>query len=225
VRQAFAAEKPHLLTLPDNPYPAEDLAEVAVGRTPYVRFDLNDYSVPADFVRRTLVVLATLDTVRILHGNDVIASHPRSWSRGEQIEDPAHVRDLLEAKCEARRHRGLDRLQLAAPSATKLFLELAQRGGNLGSATAGLLRLLDSHGSTALEAAIAETLARDTPHLAAIRHILDRKRHEQGQPPALPVALPDDPRVRDLAVRPHRLEDYEQIHKETDDDHDPEPEA
>ena len=34
--------------------------------TPYVRFDDNDYSVPRRYVARTLVVSATLTTVRVL---------------------------------------------------------------------------------------------------------------------------------------------------------------
>ena len=47
-------------------------------RWPYVRFDLKDYSVPHSYVRRAVVVYATLDTVRIVEGTTVIATHPRS---------------------------------------------------------------------------------------------------------------------------------------------------
>ena len=78
MHEAFAEEKPHLLALPENPFPAEERIEVSVNKTPYVRFDLNDYSVPHTHVRRTLIVRATLDTVRILAGAEVIATHPRS---------------------------------------------------------------------------------------------------------------------------------------------------
>jgi hypothetical protein len=59
VREVFAEEKPHLLSLPDNPFPCEERVEVSVGKTPYVRFDLNDYTIPHDHVNRTLMVLAT----------------------------------------------------------------------------------------------------------------------------------------------------------------------
>ena len=41
-----------LLKLPDNPYPVVEQVPVAVGKTPYVRFDKNDYSVPHSHVRR-----------------------------------------------------------------------------------------------------------------------------------------------------------------------------
>jgi len=39
--------------------PADERVAVEVGKTPYVRFDLNDYSVPPTHVRRTLVVVAS----------------------------------------------------------------------------------------------------------------------------------------------------------------------
>lgn len=56
VRQALAQEQPQLLPLPENPYPVEEQVAVKVGKTPYVRFDLNDYTVPHTCVRRTLTV-------------------------------------------------------------------------------------------------------------------------------------------------------------------------
>jgi hypothetical protein len=58
VREAFAEEAPRLLKLPDNAYPLIERVAVKVGKTPYVRFDLNDYSVPHTQVERTLTVLA-----------------------------------------------------------------------------------------------------------------------------------------------------------------------
>ena len=46
VREVFAEEAPRLLPLPDNPAPLLERVPVSVGKTPYVRFDLNNYSVP-----------------------------------------------------------------------------------------------------------------------------------------------------------------------------------
>src|SRR5438093_1496377 len=221
VREAFDAEKPSMLALPDEPFPTEERVAVHVGKTPYVRFDLNDYSIPHTHVRRTLLVLASLDTVRIFDGNVLVASHPRSFDRDAQIEEPAHAAALVEAKRHAHEHRGMDRLHHAAPSSKNLFTEIAQHGRNLGSVTWGLVRLLDAHGAAALEEAIAEALEHSVPHLPAVRHILDRKRHERGQPPPIAVSLPEDPRIRNLVTRPHRLNDYEDLHKEPKNDHEP----
>lgn len=226
VREVFAEERPKLPGLPANPFPTTERVEVQVGKTPYVRFDGNDYSVPHSCVQRTLVVLATLDTVRVHDdANAILASHPRCFDRGQQIEHPAHIAALLDHKRHAREHRAKDRLHHAAPSAKALFLAAAERNHHLGVLTRGLLELLDAHGSRALELAIADALERDAPHLAGVRHCIDQRRHQSGQPPPLALALPDDPRLRTLHVRPHDLADYDQLqdrdpHESDDDEHD-----
>ena len=151
VHEVYAEEKPYLLALPAQPFPCDERISVSAHKTPYVRFDLNDYSIPHSYVQRTLSVLASLDTVRVVDGQDVIAKHPRSFDRGAQIEDPAHIAALVADKRAARAHRAQDRLQHAAPSAKTLFVRAAERGAHLGVLTRGLLQLLASHGAAALE--------------------------------------------------------------------------
>jgi hypothetical protein len=56
VRQAFAVEQPRLLALPAAGYALGQRLEVSVAKTPYVRFDWNDYTVPHTHVQRTLSV-------------------------------------------------------------------------------------------------------------------------------------------------------------------------
>ena len=211
VRQAFAQEQPRLLALPDNPFPTDERLEAKVGKTPYVRFDLNDYSLPSTHVQRLVTVVASPQQVRVLDGAAVIACHPRSYDQGAQIEDPAHLAELVARKRAARHHRGQDRLAQAAPNSRDLLLAAAARGENLGSLTAALLRLLDAYGSSELQAAIAEALQRGVPHPNAVRLSLARRREQRDQPPPVPLSLPDDPRVRDQAVRPHALADYDQL--------------
>ncbi len=222
MRECFEEERPRLLTLPDNPFPSEERIVVRVHKTPYARFDLNDYSVPHTHVRRTLEVRATPDTVRILDAGAVIATHPRSYDRDEQVEDPPHIKDLADQKRCARRHRAMDRLHHAAPSGAKFFAAAAQRGVHLGALTRGLTDLLDTHGAAALEAALTAALAEDSVHLPAVRHFVDQHRARRGARPPIPVHLPDDPRVRELNVRPHNLTDYEQLTRKDSDERLPE---
>jgi hypothetical protein len=211
VREAFLQEQPRLLHLPENPFATEERVEVKVGKTPYVRFDLNDYSLPYTHVQRQLSVVASPQEVRILDGAAVIARHPRSYDKGAQIEDPAHIAELAARKRAARHHRGQDRLAQVAPNSRELLMAAAERGENLGSLTAALLRLLDTYGASELQAAIAEALARGVPHPNAVRLSLERRREQRALPPPMPVILPDDPRVREAAVRPHALADYDQV--------------
>ena len=215
VEEVFAEERAHLLELPEHPFPCEERVAVQVNKTPYVRFDANDYSVPHHYVERTLVVSATLQSVRVLDSGAVLATHPRSFDRGHQIEDPAHIEALERDKRNAREHRATDRLHHAAPSAKALFAAAAKRHHHLGVLARGLIELLNAHGPLALERAIAAALEADAPHLAGVRHLIDQQRQQADKPPPLPLALPDDPRLRSLHVRPHDLADYDRLHDES----------
>jgi len=217
VRAVFAEEHVHLIALAENPFPVDEQLLVSVRKQPYVRFDLNDYSVPHAHVGKTLSVVASLKRVRILDGLNLIAAHPRSFDRGAQIEEPAHIEALAGHKRAARTHRAQDRLHHAAPSAQALFLCAARRGVHMGVLTRGLTALLDSHGPDALEAAIAAALNEDAVHLGAVRHFIDQHAHARGEPPPLALALPE--RVRTLRVRPHPLSDYDHLSEENPDEH------
>ena len=177
---------------------------------------LNDYSIPHRYVGRTLVVSATLNTVRILDAGAVLATHRRSFDRGQQIEDPAHIEELERHKRHAREHRATDRLHHAAPSAKALFVAAAQRNHHLGVLARGLIELLNAHGPVALERAIAAALDADAAYLGGVSHFIDQQRKESDKPPPLALALPDDPRLRTLSVRPHDLADYDRLHDESD---------
>lgn len=213
VGDAFVEERTRLLPLPPEPFVTDERVEVHVGKTPYVRFDLNDYSVPHDHVRRTLSVVATLDTVRIVDGTAVVAQHARSWSRGDQVENPEHIEKLVQHKARARKARGLDRLTRAAPSVEQLFARAAERGANLGNMTARLLAVLEAVPAAELEAAVAEAVAHDAHHVGAVRQILDMRRAQRGQPPAV-VARFSTPRAAQVVVQPHNLADYDRVNQE-----------
>ena len=217
VRQAFAHEQLQLLPLPDNPFVADEVAAVHVGKTPYARFDLNDYSVPHTHVQRTVTVRATPDRVRILDGLAVIADHPRSYDRTAQIEDPSHVA-LIAHKRKAREHRGANRLTNAVPASKELLVGAAARGSNLGSITLGLLRLLDRFGANELQAAIEDALAHGAPHPHSVRIALERRREARQAPPPVAVDLPEHVRAKDTFVQPHQLATYDTLTENRNDD-------
>lgn len=159
--------------MPDNPYPLIERVAVKAGKTPYVRFDLNDYSIPHTKVQRLLTVLADPNEVRIVDGAQMFACHRRSYDKGAQIEDATHVQALVEHKRAARRHRGTDQLAKVAPESQTLLLRAAERGDNLGAITAALLRLLERYGAAELDAAIREAIERGVPHPNAVRLALE----------------------------------------------------
>jgi hypothetical protein len=211
VREVFTEEVPRLLALPDNPAPLLEQVAVSVGKTPYVRFDLNNYSVPHTHVRRVLTVLADPHEVRVVDGGALLACHRRSYDRDAQIEHPGHVEALVEQKRSARQHRATDRLIQAAPASQTLLIRAAERGANLGTITAALMRLLAQTSAAELQLAILEALQRGVPHPNAVRLALARRREQRGEPPRVGVALPAHLQARDTTVQPHALETYDQL--------------
>ncbi len=211
VRDVFADEAPRLLPLPDNPAPLLERVAARVGKTPYVRFDLNDYSVPHTHVRRTLTVLADTHEVRIVDGAHVLACHRRSYDKGAQVEQPEHVEALVAHKRAAHQHRATDHLAQVAPASQELMLCAAERGANLGAITTGLMRLLARYGAGELQAAIREALDRGVPHPNAVRLALERRREQHGELPPVAIALPAAVQARDTPVQPHALDTYDRL--------------
>lgn len=216
IRDVFAEEQPKLIALPGNPFITDERVEVSVGKTPYIRFDLNDYSVPHTRVRRVLTVIATTTKVTVLDNSEIIATHDRSYDKGKQIESEEHIKELADWKKEARVHRGQNRLTKAVPNSQTLLIQAAERGYHIGSITSYLLRLLDRYGAAELEAAIEEALQRGVPHPNAVRLNLEKRREERQQLPPVQINLPDDERVRNLVVRPHQLDSYDPLKQTTE---------
>jgi hypothetical protein len=218
VAEVLADEQPRLLSLPAHPFDTGAMRAVSSGKTPYVRFDRNYYSIPHTHVRRPLTLLASATTVRLLAGLEEIARHARSYDTGQTIEHEAHVADLIAATRHDNPSSARDRLRLAVPAAATLLERLATRGESLRVHVARLLGLLDDYGPQELTAAIERALERDALGAGAIAHILETRRRQRGLKPPIPMALPDRPGVRDLDVTPHRLETYDDLTRSDPDD-------
>jgi transposase len=218
VAQVLTQEQPRLLPLPAHPFETDVLRAVSSGKTSYVRFDRNNYSIPHTHVRRPVTLLASATLVRIVAGAQEIARHARSYDTAQTIEDQAHLEGLLAATHQANPSTGRDRLRLAVPAIATLFERLAARGESLRAHTGRLLTLLDDYGPSELAAAVAQALERDALGAGAIAHILETRRRQRGQKPPIPLALPDRPGVRDLNVPAHPLESYDVLTRSDPDD-------
>jgi len=209
VADALDEERGRLLPLPAHPFACDLVRPVVSGKTPYLRYDGNDDSIPHTLIRRPLTLVASDHELRILDGPTEVARHPRSYDRAQRIEAEAHLAALTAAKRRAHDLRGRDRLRHACPHADAFLDALARRGERLAPHTTALLRLLDQYDPGELDAALAEAVARDALSAWAIAHRLDQRARARRTAPPVPLLLPADPRVRDLRVTPHRLADYD----------------
>lgn len=213
VGEAFEQEQSKLMALPDTDYPTDEQVEVKVGKTPYVRFERNDYSVPHTHTRKILQVVASPTEVRIMDCGECIATHARCYDKRKQIEDPVHIEGLKKQKRAAHEHSGKDRLSHAVPGSIELLERAAKRGDNIGSIVSTLLRMLDQYGATELEIAIQETLNGGAAHPNGVRIVLERRREERDLPPPIPVNLEQHPKAQEVSVKPHDLASYDLLNE------------
>ncbi|MDE0031428.1 MAG: IS21 family transposase, partial [Deltaproteobacteria bacterium] len=189
VGDAFARERKLLMPLPDVPFPTDAVCPVRIGKTPYARFDGNDYSVPPGHVGATLTVLASPERIRILDGESEVAVHNRSWDRKARVEDPAHVKALIAGKRHGRTMGMRDRLIRAVPRAQDLLAAAGARNDNVAMIAQTLTRRLDRHGADELDRAIGLALERGSPHSNTVIRILETG---HGARQRLPVELGTD---------------------------------
>ncbi len=216
VAEALDEERARLLPLPQHPFPIDTMRVVSSGKTPYLRFDKNDYSIPHVLIKKPLTIVASESVVRVLDGDAEVARHARSWGVRQQVEDERHLSALGAAKQKARDHRGRNRLFSACPAAEPFLGQVALHGGHLGGTTSRLLHLLDQHGADELEFALAEAHRRGAFAAQSVAHVLDQRRRARGAPVPLQISLSSDPRVQNLVVTPHNLDRYDRL----GDDHD-----
>ncbi len=211
VAEALVEEQERLLPLPEHPFPTDTLRAVSSGKTPYVRFDKNDYSIPHTLIKKPLTLVASESVVRVLDGELEVARHKRSWGVRQQVEDEHHLAALATEKRKARDHRGRNRLFSACHAAQPFLAEVALHGGHLGGTTSRLLRLLDQFGASELDAALAEAHQRGAFAAQSVAHVLDQRRRARGAPVPIEIALSSDPRVQSLVVTPHSLDRYDRL--------------
>ncbi len=208
VRSVFEEEQPSLMALPEQTFEADEVLAVSVGKTPFVRFDLNDYSVPPEYVRKNLTVRAKEQWVRILDQGQVIAEHGRDYAKQVQIIDPAHLEALRQHKKQARDHSGQHRLLAVCRETESLLQQAVERGHRLTTTVRLLLEALDHYGGEAFSSAVQQALASDSPHANAVTQILQCAREQQQLPP--PMKLPIDPGVR-VSIKAPSLDPYQQL--------------
>ena len=212
----FEQERETLRSLPPTPYEVAERIQARVGRTPFVRFDTNDYSLPPEHVRRTVTLLVDPARVRIVADGEVVAEHARSFDRRASIEDPQHEQQLVEVKRRAREGAGQSRLTRAVPAARLMLRRGAERGQNLGNLVAKLLELLDIHGAKAMEAAVEAVNATERVGHAPVRIALEARLRAQGRTPPRPVPIPNA-RIRNVTVSMADLSTYDRLNEEDSD--------
>jgi transposase len=81
-----------MLPIPDSRFEARRVKNAKANSLSLVRFDRNDYSVPTRYAHRELIVVGSLDRLRIVADSHVIAEHVRDWE-SENVQHTTNLND------------------------------------------------------------------------------------------------------------------------------------
>jgi hypothetical protein len=150
--------------------------------------------VPAELARKTALVRATADEVRVLYQQRPWACHPRSYDRGQLICHADHQLDALKQRRRARATEVEDQFDALGEEARKFHLELRRRPIRTSVHLRRLLMLVRVYGRQDVIAAIVQAIEYHTYDAAYVETILlqERRRRE------LPSPLPPRPKRQEL---------------------------
>jgi transposase len=203
--QLLAEEQTAFRSLPAESFEARRVRTAVANSLSLVRFDRNDYSAPTAYAHHEVTVVGTIEQVRILFGDGVIATHRRDWSKQQVQFDPVHYLALLERKPGALDFaRPLENWQLP-----ECFGILRRR---LENELAGLgtrqfikvLRLLEGASLGQVSDAVQQALAINTLSVDAVRLILQQR---QETPVGL-FCLDGRPHLKSVQVHTPDLQAY-----------------
>ncbi len=97
IAELFAEERKQLRPF-DRPFDGYFEQPCRVSTTCTVGYDRNRYSVPAEYARQRVSLLATATHICIVADGEMIATHQCSFKREQQIFDPWHYLPVLERK-------------------------------------------------------------------------------------------------------------------------------
>ena len=69
------------LSLPEQTFEAHRVVQAHADSLSLVRFDRNSYSVPTQYAHRQITIVGTVDEVRLIFENQLVARHERDWSK------------------------------------------------------------------------------------------------------------------------------------------------
>jgi len=84
-RELLQEDQRAMLEAPRQPFDARRVTQATACGLSLVRFDTNRYSVPVAHARRPITIVASVDEVRLIDSGKLVAKHPRSWKREQDV--------------------------------------------------------------------------------------------------------------------------------------------
>lgn len=213
VHDALQQERKTLLPLPHAIHLVPKVKSgISVDKYGYVKFDLNFYAVPQETSAPPISLMADDEKVRIYSGCHMVVEHERCWEKEQRIGAKYHTAyfEKINKKKEVAYGFKLIRAKLDEIAE---FNTLLNRSIDQGQDSRSLLKFLqealDLYGSESIRSLV---LAADNEKVAIVsdlQRILGTQM--QSETPSITLQLPERPDVRDLYIKSHDLNLYDDL--------------
>ncbi len=194
--------------LPADRFEARRVKNCQANTLSLVRFDRNDYSVPTQYAHRAAVAVGSLDRVRIVIDDRVVAEHVRDWEAENVHYEPVHYLGLLQKKPNSLDFgRPFEQWDLPAGFAVlrrRLESDCASDGRR---EFIKILRLLEKHQVRELATAIDRALEIGAMTVDVIRILLQEGRES----PAKIFRLDGRPQLQDHSIPKPNISRYNNL--------------
>ena len=205
--ELFQVEKPALRPLPDVAADTSVTRLVRVTNRCRVVVDTNRYSVPSRYASQRLTLKAFPDRLCLYHDHNMVASHPRSYERHRDFENPDHVRELLDQRRRAREAKWLLTFYSLSPQAEHYHQQLSARSLNARVHINKIVALADIYGADKVARAIDDAIASEAFASQYIENILQQRERHTPHPGPLHLTRRSD--LLDLELSPADLSLYD----------------
>jgi transposase len=205
----FQRERPLLRALPSIPFDTDEIVPSVISPHARVKFEGNRYSVPPSLARKTVMLQADRDEIRVLHEGQVVARHPRSYERGQLIVVPEHRLAALECRKRSGASSLEQQFDALGPEARQFHLRLKTQPIKTTTHLRRILALVRLYGRHEVLRTLVRADQLATYDAAYVENLLLAERRRRQLPtPTLPTPQrrelideiqldPDDPAVYD----------------------------
>jgi transposase len=213
IGQRFAREKAAALPLPARAFDACVTAEAKVDKYQTVRYDTNRYTVPRRWAFEKVTVKAYIDQIDVVAQGTVVASHRRSYERGQLIVQEEHYLAILGRRPAALDHSAVFRHWKLPAVFTSLREEFEARHGPAAGARhyIRVLQLLAEHPIQRVQQAIERCHRKIPLHADLIIQTTQRLAEGQRSSSEAGEEFPPIPKVCQVQVPPPDLNRFNQL--------------
>lgn len=188
----FEKEKPLLKALSVLPYDCAIIQPAQASRCCHITFQSNRYSVPYLYASQRLTLKILPSQILLFHHEKLVATHVRSYQRGQRISNPDHIKELQTQRKQARDQTLLLAFLSLCPETETYGRKLQEKRLNAPHHVQKIVALSEIYGPDKVARAIQDALRFEAIGCEYIANILAQREHPAAAPGALHLTRRQD---------------------------------